>query len=103
MNDKQNINVLIVEKAIDLAQKKGSPLKSPHFSGFAQQFEGKQISVIYTTPFSGAEVLPGELSYIVDIWYKRKKVYSFYYKHFDEVLKSKKRPKGEWVNALLSI
>ena len=103
MTDKKNINVEIVEKAIDLAQKKGSRLESDNFSGFAQLFESKQINVIYTTPFSGAEVLPGERSYIVDIWYQRKKVYSLYYSHFDEVLKSKKRPKGEWVNALLSI
>jgi hypothetical protein len=98
-----NINLQIVSASIRLTQEKGHPLVFENLSGFAQEFDCGDLSIVYTTPFSGAEIFPGQKAYIVDIWYKKKKVYSIYFKKFDDLSDSKMKPKGEWIEHLMTL
>lgn len=98
-----NINLQIVQAAISLTEERGMRIEVKNLGGFVQNFDFEDLSIIYTTPFSGAEIYPGEKAYMVDIWHQRKKLYSVYFKNVDELTDCKKRPKGEWVNKLLTL
>ncbi|MEP1446351.1 MAG: hypothetical protein ABJK37_09605 [Paraglaciecola sp.] len=99
----KNINLKIVQKVIELTTKKGSPLKSKNLSGFAQAFDKDDLSIVYTTPFSGAEILPGQKAYIIDIWYQHKKVYNTDFQSLDELSGCRRRPKGVWLDKFMEL
>lgn len=48
-----NINLKIVNAAIYLTEKNDERLKDKNLSGFAQAFGKDELSIVYTTPFSG--------------------------------------------------
>jgi hypothetical protein len=72
--ESKNLNVEIVHAVIELTTNKGYKFKVKNLSGFAEAFKKEVLSMVYTTPFSGAELFPGQTAYIVDSWYKHKKV-----------------------------
>jgi hypothetical protein len=99
----KNINLKIVQTAIELNAKKGYPWKDKNLSGFAQAFAKDELNIVYTTPFSGAEILPGQKAYIVDIWYQHKKVYNIDIQNIDELSGCRRRPKGVWLDKLMAL
>jgi hypothetical protein len=99
----KNINLKIVQKVIELITKKGYPLKDKNLNGFAQAFDKNELSIVYTTPFSGAEILTGHRAYTVDIWYKHKKVYNIGFQDIDELSGCRRRPKGVWLAKLMEL
>jgi hypothetical protein len=101
--ERKNHNLEIVQTAIELTAKKGHPWKDKNLSGFAQAFDKDELSIVYTTPFSGAEILPGQRAYIVDIWYKHKKVYNIDFQNIDELSGCRRRPKGVWLDKLMAL
>jgi hypothetical protein len=101
--ESKKLNLKIVQTAIELIAKKGYPWKDKNLSGFAQAFDKDELSIVYTTPFSGAEILPGQRAYIVDIWYKHKKVYNIDFQNINESSGCRIRPKGLWLNKLMEL
>ncbi|WP_158768821.1 hypothetical protein [Paraglaciecola sp. L1A13] len=99
----KNINLKIVQKVIELTTKKGYPLKDKNLNGFAQAFAKDELNIVYTARFSGAEILPGHRAYIVDIWYKHKKVYNIDFQDIDELSGCGRRPKGVWLDKLMEL
>lgn len=92
----------IVHHAIKLVESRGSDLKVKNLPGKVQKYEEGDFSIIYMTPFSGAEILPGEVMYGVDIWKNHKKVFSIFFKTFeDECLQKYKR--AAWVHDFIAV
>ena len=98
-----NITQQIITISIHLAQNKGARMDVANLNGFVERFENDEFEIIYVTPFSGAEIYPGQKAYMIDIWQHRKKVFSIYYSRFDDLVGTKKRPRGEWVNKLMAL
>lgn len=99
----KNINLKIVQKVIELTTKKGYRLKDKNLNGFAQAFDKDELSIVYTTPFSGAEILPGQKAYLVDIWYQHKKVYSLDFQNIEALSGCHRRPKGLWLDKIMEL
>lgn len=92
----------IIEKSIRLVDKRGALLKPENVSGHVQKAELESFIILYTTPFSGAELLPGQLFYGIDIWHHNKKVFSVYFDDLsDEKLLGSKRQ--AWVKEFMVI
>ena len=102
-HERKNLNVEIVQAVIKLTTMKGYPWKDKNLSGFVQAFDKDELGIVYTTPFSGAEIYPGQLAYIVDIWYQHKKVYNIAFQNIDELSDCRKRPKGVWLDQLMAL
>lgn len=92
----------IVEHAILLANTKGKKMTGLNVPGHVTEYTNGSYSLIYTTPFSGFEVLPGQTSYIVDIWFDNKKIFTHYFSSFDSIPinKTKRQP---WADEFLSL
>ena len=90
-------------KAIELIELYGEELSSENMPGFVQTMQRNDFMIVYTTPFSGVEVLPGKRRYMIDIWYKNKKVFSEYFKSLDDLYKCNRAKRSEWAKQLLSL
>jgi hypothetical protein len=99
----KNINLKIVQTAIELNAKKGYPWKDKNLSGFAQAFAKDELNIVYTTPFSGAEILPGQKAYMVDFWYQQMKVYNIDFQNINESCGCRIRPKALWLDKLMEL
>ncbi|TPH18089.1 hypothetical protein [Litorilituus lipolyticus] len=91
----------LVLKSIELIERYGELISVENLPGQAQSLERDDFLIVYTTPFSGAEVLPGELSYIVDVWFKNKKVFSEYFKSHEELHGGERKKRAEWCKLLM--
>ncbi|UJX26441.1 hypothetical protein L3Q70_04610 [Pseudoalteromonas sp. CF6-2] len=90
-------------KAIELIELYGENLVVDNMPGFAQTMERGDFLIVYTTPFSGAESLPGQRSYMIDIWYKDKKVFSEYFESLEDLYNCHRSKRSEWTKHLLSL
>lgn len=93
----------IVKKALELIKRYGNRTEVENLSGFAESFKLKNFVVVYTTPFSGAEVLPNQKKYMLDIWYKDKKVLSEYYSNIEELELSGHSKRVSWATEFLEL
>lgn len=93
----------LVLKAIELIELYGEMLSVENMPGHAQSMQRGAFIIVYTTPFSGVEVLPGKRSYMIDIWYKEKKVFSECFKSLDDLRNCNRVKKSEWAKRLLSL
>jgi hypothetical protein len=75
----------IAVRAIELFEKYGTRFEDNNLSGYAESLETEKFMIVYTTPFSGAEVFPGEKMYMVDIWHEGKNVLGEYFRNFEEM------------------
>lgn len=98
-----NITQQIVTISIHLTQNRGTRLSIKNLNGFVEIFNDGELEVMYSIPFSGAEVYPGQKPYMVDIWHNRKKVFSIYYSNFGELNSSEKSPRGDWIDKLIAL
>lgn len=92
----------VIEHAIFLANTKGEDIKVNNLPGKATYYECGKFSLIYTTPFSGAEIYPGQLSYIMDIWVDHKKVFTHCYSDLESI-SSKKTKRASWVAEFMNL
>jgi len=90
-------------KAIELIELYGENLVVENMPGYAQTMERGDFLIVYTTPFSGVESLPGDRSYMIDIWYKNKKVFSEYFKSLEDLYNCNRSKRAEWTKHLLSL
>lgn len=90
----------IVEKAVELALK--GVLITPNNCNQMQLFENDKLTIVYSTPFSRAEVLPGHPTYMVSIWFGGKKVFSADYLTIND-LGGKRKQLKPWIEALLKV
>ncbi|WP_338518455.1 hypothetical protein [Alteromonas gracilis] len=93
----------IILKVIELVEKNGQPLKVDNLPGLAHQASIGDFSMIYTTPFSGAEVYPGQRAYMIDIWYRGKKVFSEHYRDINNVKVKGSKKRAEWVEPFFEL
>jgi hypothetical protein len=87
----------IAAKAIELIEKHGKKLQAENLTGYAESLETENFMIVYTTPFSGAEVFPGEKMYMIDIWHDGKKVLSECYLNLEELKVLGKSKRAAWV------
>ncbi len=87
----------IATKAIDLIEQHGEKFKAEGLPGHAQSLEVENFKIIYTTPFSGAEVYPGQRTYMIDIWYNGQKVLSECYQNYEGLKALGKSKRAAWV------
>ncbi|WP_372742554.1 hypothetical protein [Neptunomonas sp.] len=82
-----------MEKAIALAER-GEFIK-PEKCNTVQFFKNDELDIIYSTPFSGAEIYPGQPTYTVGIWFGGKKVIEIDYLSFRELEGKRKQLKPQ--------
>jgi hypothetical protein len=90
----------IAVRAIELIEKYGTRLEADNLSGYAESLETEKFIIVYTTPFSGAEVFPGEKMYMIDIWHTGKKVLREHFHNLEEMRDKGKSKKAAWVEEL---
>ena len=93
---------VLIEHAIYLCTEKGKALQLEGAPGIVMQYDSADFSVLYTTPFSGVEVYPGMKRYIIDIWYKNKKVFNHDFSSLDDIEDGKSK-RAEWVYTFMEI
>ena len=93
----------IAVRAIELIEKYGTRLEADNLSGYAESLETEKFMIVYTTPFSGAEILPGEKVYMVDIWHEGKKVLGEYFQNLEEMKGKGKSQKASWVEEFFKL
>lgn len=91
----------IVETAINLISAKGSDFHPEGLPGKIQKYENDNFMVLYTTPFSGLEFLPGKKGYCIDIWCNNKKVLNCVFDEFESITGNKRV--NDWIEAFLRL
>lgn len=91
----------VVEKAVQLCTSQGEKYTVENLPGFVQRFEKGSFSILYTTPFSGAEFYPGHQCYGIDIWYNQKKVLSETFMEFED-FGPKQHIRAEWAKEYIT-
>jgi hypothetical protein len=93
----------IAARAIELIEKHGTRLETDNLPGFAELLETENFTIIYTTPFSGAEVFPGEKMYMIDIWHEGKKVFGEHFLSLEEMIGKGKSKRASWVEEFFEL
>lgn len=93
----------IASKAIELLEKHGKLFKPDGIPGQVQSVRIENFNVVYTTPFSGVEIFPGQKMYTVDIWYNDKKVFSEYAPSLADIKSLNKSKRSAWVEEFFAI
>lgn len=93
----------IAVRSIELIEKYGTRLEVDNLPGFVESLETESFMIVYTTPFSGAEVYPGEKMYIIDIWHEGKKVLGECFRNLEEIRGKGKSKRTAWVEELFEL
>ncbi|MCG9732339.1 hypothetical protein L1D44_21395 [Shewanella sp. Isolate13] len=93
----------IAVRAIELIEKYGKRLEVDNLPGFAESLETESFTIIYTTPFSGAEVYPGEKMYMIDIWHEGQKVLGECFQNIEEIRGKDKSKRTAWVEEFFEL
>jgi hypothetical protein len=93
----------IAIRAIELIEKYGTRLEADNLLGFAEVLETESFLIVYTTPFSGAEVFLGEKMYMVDIWHEGKKVLGECFRNLEDMRDKGKSKRAAWVEELFEL
>ena len=100
MNQKISQVIAISIKLVDMKSKK---IKLPNLPGELQEVEVGDFRIAYATPFSGAEVMPGQKNYMLAIWHANKKVFSADWSPVDEDNPNVSCKKWDWFDQFSSI
>lgn len=92
----------IADQAMTLIHSRGQNVHLDGAPGYVREVAWGGFTILYTTPFTGAETLPGWRAYRIDIWHGRKKVFCCAYDSLDE-LTAKGRSRQAWVQALKDV
>ncbi len=77
--------VKIIEKAVSLSNMYGCLENIEGLSGQVCVTKLDDIGIVYSSPFSGAEVFPGVKCYMVSIWKSNKKIFNCDYKRLADL------------------
>jgi len=101
IKEKEKIVRAMIDVVIPYINKNGSALKDENSPGKALQLEVREFNLIYSTPFTRLEILPGEFAkYGLNVWANGQgKVLSVWWEPFD--LRCFKN--GQWVDKILQL